>query len=128
MIEKQILYKVRNGIAAIGYTTVPRREYTKNPISPDFQVVGTGFLVRDTTLLTNRHVIEELERRRKTEKFPEDDQIIVFTAPESGQGLLAVVRLIREVGVLAEHHLDVGFVEFNVGPQAQFKDIPATRL
>jgi len=60
MIGQDILYKVRNGICAIGYLSVERSKYLQDPTFPYFKVVGTGFLVRDTTIMTNRHVPEAI--------------------------------------------------------------------
>ena len=53
MITKEIIDKVTNGVCAIGYLSVPLEEYRKNTLSPFFQIIGTGFLVRPTTVITN---------------------------------------------------------------------------
>ena len=123
MISQDALYKVRNGICAIGYVTVPRNIYTQDPQSPYFKVVGTGFLLRETTVMTNRHVVDGLINQQEDLGFPDDQRVIIFTAPRPGNGLQIVIRRIRRLTRLAEEELDIGFVEFNVGPEDQFEGI-----
>jgi hypothetical protein len=51
MIDSTTLQKIRNGVCAIGYLTVPLVDYVKYYELPGmFKVVGTGFLVRETTV------------------------------------------------------------------------------
>lgn len=123
MIAEEILFKVRNGICAIGYLTVPFQSYLNDPQSPYFKVVGTGFMVRETTIMTNRHVIEGLVDSQHEFGFPDDQRVIVFVAPRSENRIQIVIRKIREPISLTESLLDVGFIEFSIGDKDQFEAI-----
>jgi S1-C subfamily serine protease len=123
LINKEILYRVRNAVCCVGYTTVPRSQYIQDPFKPYFKVVGTGFLVRETTIATNRHVVDGLIDTQLENGFPDDQRVLIFVAPRDDGKMQIVVRLIREIGRLAERELDVGFIEFRIGPEDQFKDI-----
>lgn len=123
MTEQDPFFRVRNGICAIGYVTVPREVYVQDPSSPFFKVVGTGFMVRRTTVMTNRHVVDGLLHSQRDIGFPDDQRVVIFTAPREDHGLQIVIRLIRDLGRVAEEALDIGFVEFNIGPEDQFQGI-----
>src|SRR2546425_172845 len=81
MITVQVLGKVRNGICAVGYLTVPLEEYQHTFHSPFFQVVGTGFLVRKTTVITNRHVVQGLVDEQARVGFPSSQLFLSFVVP-----------------------------------------------
>jgi V8-like Glu-specific endopeptidase len=58
MINERIYRRVRNGVCAVGYLTGTLEQYLKYSESEMFQVIGTGFLIGNATVLTNRHVLE----------------------------------------------------------------------
>ena len=58
MITQSIRDHIFSSVCAIGYLAVPMEEYRRDPKKPFLEVLGTGFLVRETTVMTNRHVIE----------------------------------------------------------------------
>jgi hypothetical protein len=61
-IDSTTLQKIRNGVCAIGYLTVPLFDYVKDDELPGMlKVVGTGFLVRETTVITCAHVLDDLQ-------------------------------------------------------------------
>ena len=115
MINQDVLSKVRNGVCAIGYLTVPFGSYLNDLQSPYFKVVGTGFMVRDTTIMTNRHVIEALINSQCEFGFTDEQRVIIFVTPRSGDRLQIVIRKILKPRSLSEKLLDVGFIEFNLG-------------
>ncbi len=78
MIEEAVIHAVRNGICAVGYLTVPPGVYREDMTRPFFKVVGTGFLVRDNTAITNRHVIEGLREAQSDFGFPDDQRGLGF--------------------------------------------------
>jgi hypothetical protein len=53
MIDPKVLNRIRHGICAVGYLTVPLEKYNEDTSRPYFKVVGTGFLVRPTIAITN---------------------------------------------------------------------------
>ena len=81
MLDKNIISKVTNGVCAVGYLSVPLAEYRKDPHSPFFHVIGTGFLVRPTTAITNRHVIDGLFQNQAELGFPSTQFFMSFYYP-----------------------------------------------
>lgn len=123
MISRETISGVRSGVCAIGYLTVPLTTYRRNLTSPYFQVIGTGFLVRESTAMTNRHVIEGLMEEQADLGFPDSQFFISFVAPHETSDLQITVRMIRGFASLANTELDVGFLEFQRKPVKQFKNI-----
>jgi len=128
MISKKVLASVRNGVCAIGYLTVPLTEYRKNPRAPYHQVVGTGFLVRPTTAITNRHVIEGLVDSRASLGFPTSQFFLSFVVPDRDLQLRNTIRMIRYFTALSSPSKDIGFVEFKIVHEAHFEDIRPLRI
>ena len=62
MIDMSVSNTVRAGVCAVGYIAVDLQTFTEDMRHPEkppnFEIVGTAFLVRETTALRNRHVIE----------------------------------------------------------------------
>jgi hypothetical protein len=123
MIDAAVLARVRNGVCAVGYLSVPLAEYERNSRSPFFQVLGTGFLVRRTTAITNRHVIEGLEDERARLGFPASQLFLSFVVPGPAGVLRNTVRMIRHYAVLGNSAIDVGFLEFHIVHDEHFVDI-----
>jgi S1-C subfamily serine protease len=123
MIELEVLNRIRHGICAVGYLTVPLEKYNEDPTRPYFKVVGTGFLVRSTTVMTNRHVIKRLEELQAELGFPHAQRMLLFvTADERGR-LRAVTRMIRGALTANNSGLDIGFIEFQRHPEPHFMGI-----
>jgi len=123
MIKPEIVTRVRNGVCAVGYLSVPLEEYLQNTQSPFFQVIGTGFLVRETTVITNRHVIEGLIEEQANFGFPSSQFFLSFVAPFGTPDLQVTVRMIQHFAALADVSLDVGFLEFNLVHKEHFRNI-----
>lgn len=128
MIESSIISRVRNGVCAVGYLTVPLEEYERNTQSPFFKVVGTGFLVRETTVMTNRHVIEGLFRCQADIGFPNSQFFLSFVVPSENSKLQVTIRMIRHFTTLTDESLDVGFLSFNIVQQEHFQDIAPLKI
>ena len=123
MIDQDILNKLRNGVCAIGYLSVERSKYLQDPTSPYFKVVGTGFLIRDTTIMTNRHVLEAVFDAQAEFGFSDNQRALIFVAPQKGSGLQVIIRVIMKLTAISEPEIDVGFIEFNRGPEKHFRNI-----
>lgn len=120
MITHEIYSRVRNGICAIGYLTEPLKVYLENMDKPIFQVIGTGFLIEETLVLTNRHVINDLLDDDKTNFVPNTQLFIQFVVPHQGSILQIVPRMIREVSWLDHPKLDLGFIKYKTVHEAHF--------
>lgn len=123
MIDPRIISRVRNGVCAVGFLTVPLDVYMRNPKSPFFKVVGTGFLVRETTAITNRHVIEGLFEQQANWGFPSSQFFLSFVATKNTPQPQITIRMIRRFNALANAEFDVGFLDFNVVREEHFRDI-----
>lgn len=123
MIETEIINSVRNGVCAIGYLTVPLKEYEKNLLSPYFKIVGTGFLVRKTTVMTNRHVIEGLSKYQTDIGFPDSQFFLSFIVPGESTTLRVTPRMIQQFAALPDESIDVGFLKFNIVYKKHFQNI-----
>ena len=121
MFDKEIISKVTNGVCAIGYLSVPLTEYRKDTHSPFFHVIGTGFLVRSTTAITNRHVIEGLFESQANIGFPSTQFFISFIVPDGKGSFQNTVRMIRHFAALDTP--DIGFVEFHIVHEKHFENI-----
>lgn len=123
MIDSEIYRSVRNGVCAIGYLTEPLAVYRQNLESDIFQVIGTGFLVEEPIVITNRHVIGGLFDSLVTNLVPEKQLFIQFVAPDDDGTLKLVPRMIREVSYLDNPKLDIGFVKYKVVVEEHFESI-----
>ncbi len=123
MIEPDVISRVRNGVCAVGFLTLPLDQYLQNTGSPYFQVVGTGFLVRTTTVMTNRHVVEGLLDEQANYGFPSSQFFLSFIAPSQTGELQIIVRMVRHLAALSNPSLDVGFAEFEIVHEEHFREI-----
>jgi S1-C subfamily serine protease len=114
MIDTNILNRVRCGVCAIGYVTVNMEEYKKNPTRPYFKVCGTGFLVRDNTVMTNRHVIEEVHKAQQQTGFSNDQIRIHFVYSVQADEWKTDFRRFESLTSFKE--LDIALVEINRQP------------
>jgi S1-C subfamily serine protease len=111
MVEQEILTKIRDGICAIGYITVPLQKFSASVHQPYFKVVGTGFLVRANLAMTNRHVIERLLYDQADLGFPDDQRLLMFVHPIDPTVCQADFRPILQLHEIGGE-MDVGFVSF----------------
>jgi hypothetical protein len=123
MISRKVLDRVRNGVCAVGYLTVPLTEYMKDTSRPYHHVLGTGFLVRPTTAITNRHVIEALIHAQADLGFPPSQFFLSIVVPGQGKPLQNTLRMIRHFAAMPEPGPDIGFLEFKIVFPEHFKSI-----
>lgn len=128
MIDPEVLNRIRHGICAVGYLTVPLETYNEDASRPYFKVAGTGFLFRPTIAITNRHVIEALAERRADLGFPDRQQMLMFVRTGANGRLQPVIRMIRSTFTAHNAGFDVGFVEFQRKPEKHFLGIEPLEL
>jgi len=81
-MNQDIAKTIRKSVCAIGYLTVPMEEHKKDPTNPDFFIVGTGFLVSEDLVMTNRHVLEGLYKQEDEKGIPKEQFLISFVYPQ----------------------------------------------
>ena len=128
MIRESVYRHVRNGVCAVGYLTGTLEAYLNRLESDMFQVVGTGFLVADATVLTNRHVIAGLLEAEIAHVIPRHQLFVQFVAPKGRKSLQLVPRMIREVSYLDDPKLDIGFIKYKVIYKRHFSSIRPLKI
>jgi hypothetical protein len=78
MISPTTLARVRAATCAIGWLEGTVQELASDPMQPRFRIRGTGFLVRQDTILTARHVISKTVQERDARGLPEHPLIAGF--------------------------------------------------
>ena len=128
MLSQAVYDAVRNGVCGVGFLTETLTTYRQNLRKPIFQVVGTGFLVKEEVVLTNRHVVGALMEARITHGIPDSQFFVQFVVPSSSTvqilpGILIeasdkspilqiVPRMIHELSYLDDPKQDLGFIKF----------------
>jgi glutamyl endopeptidase len=86
LISREVIYRTRLGVCALGF----RRKRPKLETSADgdpylkesgFEIIGTGFLVADDIVLTNRHVLEGIIASAPAPDVPRSDWLARFQTP-----------------------------------------------
>ena len=115
MTSQEILKRARNATCAVGVFVKPMLEHRKDPIAPDFRIVGTGFLVHDTVVMTNRHVLEDLYELEDKKGIPKDQFYVSFVYPRKGQepNWQLTYSPIRYSGIAEQHGIDIGLIEIS---------------
>jgi endonuclease G len=121
MIKQAVYDVVRNGVCAVGFLTKPLAVYRENIESPIFQVIGTGFLVDENIVLTNRHVIGALMEAKITYLVPDTQLFIQFVVPHQSENLQIIPRMIREVSFVDDPKVDLGFIKYKTVFAEHFK-------
>lgn len=123
MITQTVYDAVRNGVCGVGFLTEPLTVYRQNIDRPIFQVIGTGFLVDENMVVTNRHVIGALMEAKITHLVPDNQLFIQFVVPDKSGNLQIVPRMIREVSFVDNPKVDLGFIKFKTVFAEHFKSI-----
>lgn len=116
MISVDVAKRLRNSVCAVGYLTVPMEQHRLNLTNPDFVIVGTGFLVAETVVLTNRHVLESMYRVEDQLEIPKEQFLISFVYPRLGQEpnwQLCFMTVDLSIIPERENVPDIGFIKFS---------------
>lgn len=122
MIDQDVHRQVRNGVCAVGYLTATLETYLQQPESDIFQVIGTGFLVGEAMVLTNRHVVGALLDAEVTHIIPKTQFFVQFVAPGDAR-LRIVPRMICEISYLDDPKLDIGMIKYKIVHETHFEAI-----
>ena len=121
MINLDILPSIRTAVCAVGYLAVTLEDYLKNPYERDhFRVKGTGFLIRENTVITNRHVIQAIRNDLIDRRIPDDRRITQFVFPGEGAGWHTSFCGVEFASTVDDKWLDVGFMDITRQPNPAF--------
>ncbi|MCK4817514.1 trypsin-like peptidase domain-containing protein [bacterium] len=108
--------KIRNSVCAVGYLTVPMEQHKINPTNPDFFIIGTGFLVSENLIITNRHVLEGLYKLEDKGTIPKEQFLVSFVYPQKDNKpnwQLCYTGITKSFIPNEAHMPDIGFIEFS---------------
>ena len=70
--------------------------------------------------MTNRHGIEALLHYQADLGFPDDQRILLFSAPHGQSSWKVGVTNIKQLGVVVNEEYDVGLIDFVKRPEPEF--------
>jgi S1-C subfamily serine protease len=111
MISEEVLRRIYSATCSIGYLTVPISEYLRNPLERCYEIVGTGFLLGSTTVITNRHVINDLDDAKERKELERESFFVRFIHLDP-RGWVEHSRIIESTGVREEENMDIGVIDF----------------
>ena len=112
-----MLDEVRSSVCAIGWLDGTPDQYLAD--RGRFKVVGTGFLIAETTAMTNRHVVQRVLDCQRNRNVPQDRLLLLFTYPGDSGWKESFCR-IKGIGLTDSANPDVGFIEFARCPEPEF--------
>lgn len=110
-MKSKIVQRINNGTCALGIvkSSIEDLKHSRKP--EDYEIVGTGFLVRSDTIVTNRHVALEIaERMQKYKLPPAHAQARFVYLNEPGQQILYCP--LRRCNVVANPIVDAAVIDF----------------
>jgi V8-like Glu-specific endopeptidase len=117
-MNHDIVTQLQVSTCAVGYCTVPIQQYVADTNKPFFNVVGTGFMVANELVMTNRHVIQGLLEMQADIGFPDDQRVLLFVQPTTpGRWKIHVVGILT-MGMVTHAEVDVGMISI-VHPTAE---------
>jgi hypothetical protein len=123
MIEPEFISNLQNSTCAIGYVTVPLEKFVVDTSQPFFKVIGTGFLVTDDRVMTNRHVIQGLLMEQVNFGFPDEQRVLMFVQPSKPGRWKIHIAGILEMGYVRNTEVDVGFIKFKRPDAQEFNSV-----
>lgn len=89
-----------------------------------FEILGTGFLIRPSTIITNRHVLEACQKVTNEQGIPIDQFYAQFIYKDlNGGTLVAGYCKFKKFGFVSSPGPDVGFIEFVRRPEKDFASV-----
>lgn len=130
IFKKGIIDKIRYSTVALGYITTPQEnlkglnaEAAKNK----FKIMGTGFLIKDDLVITNRHVIDRLREELKKNGITAKELYVNFISPYKG-GVRDGFSPLEHVLLPKDTNLDIAFVTFKKRPEPEFSQSSPAKI
>ena len=125
-IDPQVLDRVRHSVCAIGFLLNPVKRIQAEPAQIGLDIVGTGFLVAEDLVLTNRHVMEGIDRLARKRRFKVKDRLALEFVVSDGQRVGRLIAQPVTVAVHTERQFDLAILKVDLSEspdQAQYVQI-----
>jgi S1-C subfamily serine protease len=113
-----VLREISERTCAIGVLKIADEEFAANFQRPVFKILGTGFLVAERTVLTNRHVLQNVFMYLQKEHLAGDRQHVSFVRRHP-QGAVQELRRFAKAGAVLDPHIDLGVITYAPEPTPQ---------
>jgi len=126
-MDKASAQRVIGATCAICFIPVSVDVYRQDKERTALNIVGTGFLVRPTTVITNRHVILAIEDAQASLGVTDDELYVCFCHPTK-EGLqeeycsIKYYSILRSASPRVDEALDIGFVDFEPHDKKAFEE------
>jgi hypothetical protein len=77
-MDVNLVEKIRRAVCAIGYSKAPRPGGSGGGLQSNFEIMGTGFLVRQGLVMTCTHVLDDLTTEMKKRRIPMERRFAQF--------------------------------------------------
>lgn len=115
-MDPDIVKKIRCSVCAVGYLKVPMEQHKIDASNPDFFIVGTGFLVADNLIMTNKHVLEDVYKLEDQKGVPKEQFLVSFVYPQKNKEpnwQLCYTGITKSFIPNEADRPDIGFIEFS---------------
>lgn len=109
MIDSKVVDLVKSAVCAVGYIEVELEQFVEEPYEPNFTVYGTGFLIDETSVLTNRHVLTKM-RESMTRNHVDDAKRFVQFVEKIDRGWRSSFVHVESMHILPDPGMDIGLI------------------
>ena len=111
MLDSKTIDKIQYSTCGICSIDVSPVEYVQDKKKESLFVYGSGFLVRPTTVITNRHVLTQVNKDLEDKKITKDNLYLWFIFPAENKIKQGFCKF-KNFGVITNNDTDIGLIEF----------------
>jgi hypothetical protein len=119
MADKRMLRHVTERTCAVCVAEKPYEELAQDPYQRGMKIIGTGFLVHPQVIMTNRHVIRDVNQFVSNTNLPKERVCVSFLRPQAqNSAQFQVVFVQAMMPIETPQEIDIGFLVL-VGPMRE---------
>lgn len=111
-------------MCAIGLLVTSEEAYNADPHGRHMEILGTGALVRDDAVLTNRHVVADLEAARQRRNLQRDAIRLLFLTFPAFDNVVVSLVPVRALELVRNPTLDLGVLYIDASDPAHAARAP----